>query len=85
MKNGYSGYLQVLIQFGWVTLVVVCAAYMLVAISAVRNRNRTFQIWVIAIAVECLIYPNLLLLAYNCLLAIAVCDAGDAAEEGYCS
>lgn len=80
-----SGYLQVLIQFGWVTLAVVCAVYMLVAISARRNRNRTFQIWVIAIAVECLIYPNLLLLAYNCLLAIAVCDAGDAAEEGYCS
>jgi hypothetical protein len=80
-----SGYLQVLIQFGWVTLAVVCTAYMLVAISAMKKHNRVFQIWVIALAVECLIYPNLLLLAYNCLLALAVCDAGDGSEEDFCS
>lgn len=71
-----SGYLQILFQFGYVSLMVVCMAYVLVAINASKEPNGiAIEIWVIAIAIECLIYPNLLLLAYNSVLLLAF-DSG---------
>lgn len=70
-----SGYLQLLIQFGYFALIVVCAAYIVTAWLAFKKRTGiAIEIWVVAVAVECLIYPNLLLLAYNCLLLIALND-----------
>jgi len=67
-----SGYLQVLIQFGYVCLTVICSAYIAIAVHGSKtNQGIAQQIWVIAIAIESLIYPDLLLLAYNSLPLLA--------------
>lgn len=68
-----SGYLQILIQFGFVSLALVCAAYIAVAaLSSRSEKGNITLIWVIAIAIESLIYPNLILLAYNSLLLLTL-------------
>ncbi len=70
-----SGYLQILIQFGFVSLALVCAAYIAVAALSPRSEKGSITlIWVIAIAIESLIYPNLLILAYNSLLLLTLGD-----------
>lgn len=70
-----SGYLQILIQLGFVSLALVCAAYVAVAVLSSRsNKGQVELIWVIAIAIESLIYPNLLILAYNSLLLLTLGD-----------
>lgn len=66
-----SGYLQIAIQYGLVTLICVVAAYTTVSIYAFRYRMPSILLWVIAIAIESLIYPNLLTVSYNSLPVIA--------------
>lgn len=68
-----SGYLQVLFQYGYVALILICVMYIMAALQSYDGEEGSvIDIWVLVLAVQSLIYPNLLLIAYNGLLLIAL-------------
>jgi hypothetical protein len=60
-----NSYVQILLNYGLIFLIIICLIFTLCTWSAVKTENKSLSVVLFMIALQCITYPQLLYLVYN--------------------